>query len=73
MNEKLANNCNQNSYRASHLPANTGAAGDAGLIPGLGTFPGDRNSNPFGYSCLGNPMDRVAWWVTIHRVTKSCT
>ena len=23
------------------------------------------------YSCLENPMDRGAWWATVHRVTKS--
>ena len=36
-------------------PAN---AGDAGLIPGSGRFPGERNGNPLLYSYLGNPMDR---------------
>ena len=36
-------------------------AGDVGLIPGLGRFPGEGNSNPLQYSCLGNPMDRGAW------------
>ena len=29
--------------------------------------------NPFQYSCLENPMDRGAWWVTVNRVTKSWT
>ena len=38
-------------------PAN---AGDAGLIPGSGIFPGEGNGNPFQYSCLGNPMERGA-------------
>ena len=37
------------------LPAN---AGDVGLIPGLGRFPGEGNGSSFQYSCLGNPMDR---------------
>ena len=50
-----------------NLPAN---AGDAGLIPGLGTFPGEGNSNPLQYSCLEIPMDRGAWWATVHVVTK---
>ena len=45
-------------------------AGDMGLIPGLGRFPGERNGNPLQYSCLGNPMDRGTWWVTVHRVAK---
>ena len=48
-------------------PAN---AGDAGLTPGSGRSPEERNGNPFQYSCLGNPMDRGAWWATVHRVTK---
>ena len=40
------------------MSANTGVAG---LIPGLGRFPGEGNSNPLQYSCMGNPMDRGAW------------
>ena len=35
-----------------------------GSIPGLGRSPGERNGNPLQYSCLGNPMDRGAWWAT---------
>ena len=34
-------------------------------------IPGGRHDNPLHYSCLENPMDRGAWWATIHRVTKS--
>ena len=45
-------------------------AGDTGLISGLKGFPGEGNSNPLQYSCLGNPMDRGAWWATVHRVSK---
>ena len=41
-------------------------AADAGLIPGSGRSPGVENGNPFQYSCLGNPMDRRAWWATAH-------
>ena len=26
---------------------------------------------PLQYSCLKNPMDRGAWWATVHGVTKS--
>ena len=29
-----------------------------------------RLSNPLHYSCLENPMDRGAWWATVHGVTK---
>ena len=53
-----------------NLPAN---AGDAGLIPGSERPPGEGNDYPLQYSCLGNPMDRGAWWATVHRVTKSQT
>ena len=48
-------------------------AGDQGLIPGLGRSPGQGNGNPLQYSCLVNPMDRGAWWATVHRVAKSRT
>ena len=40
----------------------SGNAGDPGLIPGLGRSPGEGNGNPLQYSCLGNPMDRGAWY-----------
>ena len=45
-------------------------AGDQGLILGSGRFPGEGNGNPLQYSCLENLMDRGAWWVTVHEVTK---
>ena len=48
-------------------------AGGLGLNPGSGKFPGEGNGNPLQYSCLENPMDREAWWATLHRVTKSPT
>ena len=53
-----------------NLPANAGDAGDMGLIPGSRRSPGEGNSNPLQYFCLGNPMDRGAWWVRIHGVAK---
>ena len=37
-------------------------AGDQGLIPGSGRFPGEGNGNPLQYSCLENSMDGGAWW-----------
>ena len=46
-------------------------AGDLGLIPGSGRSPGGGHGNPLQYSCLENPMDRGAWWATVHGVTKS--
>ena len=44
--------------------------GDDGSIPGLGTSPGEGNVNPHPYSWLGNPMDRVAQWATVHGVAR---
>ena len=41
-----------------NLSASAGEAGDTGLIPGLGRFPGVRNGNPLQYSSLGNPGER---------------
>ena len=40
-------------------------AGDLGSIPGLGSFPGEGNGNPFQFSCLDNSMDRGAWWAAV--------
>ena len=45
-------------------------AGDPGSILGLGRSPGGGNGNPLHYSCLENPMDRGAWWATVHGVPK---
>ena len=42
-----------------------------GFIPGSGRSPGEGHGNPLQYSCLENPMDRGAWWATIHGVAKS--
>ena len=41
-----------------NLPANAGDTRDMGLTPGSGRSPGEGNSNPLQYSCLGNPMGR---------------
>ena len=56
-----------------NLPANAGDVTDAGLIPGSGISPGGGHGNPLQYSCLGNTIDRGAWWATVHRVAKSQT
>ena len=45
-------------------------AGDSGSIPELGRSLGEGIGNPLQYSCLGNPMDRGAWWVIVHGVSK---
>ena len=43
-------------------------AGDPGLIPGSGRSPGEGNSYSLQCSCLGNPMDREAWWAVVHGI-----
>ena len=48
-------------------------AGDLGLIPGLGSSPGEGNGCPLQYLGLENPMDRGAWGAKVHGVTKSWT
>ena len=43
---------------------------NAGDIRDMGSIPGSEggHGNPFQYSCLENPMDRGAWWATVHGV-----
>ena len=53
-----------------NLPANAGATGDVGSIPGLGRSPGRENGHPLQDSCLKNPMDRGAWRATVHGVAR---
>ena len=52
---------------------NAGDPRDARSVPGLGRPPGGGNGNPLQYSGLENCMDRGAWWVSVHRVTKTQT
>ena len=54
-------------------PANAGDIKDLGSVSGLGLSPGGGRGNPFQYSCLEKPMDRGAWWATVHRVPGSWT
>ena len=51
-------------------PANPGAPGDAGSIPGSRRSSGGRNGNPLKSYCLENPMNRGAWQATVHGVTE---
>ena len=46
-------------------------AGDMGSISGLGIFPGGEPGNILQYSGLENPLDRGAWWATVHEITES--
>ena len=56
-----------------NLPINAGDVRDTDSIPGSGRSPGGGHGNPLQCSCLKNPMDRGAFWVTVHRVAKSQT
>ena len=42
-------------------------------IPRLGRFPGGRHGYPLQDSCLGNSMERGAWWATVQGVAKNRT
>ena len=42
--------------------------GDLGSFPRSGRSPGEGNGYPLHYSGLENPMDRGAWWATVHGV-----
>ena len=53
-------------FRGHSGEESTCQAGNMGLIPGSRRSPGEGNDHPLQYSCLGNPMDRGAWWATVH-------
>ena len=57
----------------SEVKASACNEGDLGSVPGTGRSSGEGNGNPLQYSCLENPMDRGAWWATVHGVAKSRT
>ena len=45
-------------------------AGDMGSIPGSGRSAEEGNGSPFQHYCLGNPIDRQAWWTTVHSMVQ---
>jgi len=63
----------QGALVVKNPPANAGDIRDMGLIPGSGRSPGGGHGNPLQFSCLENPMDRGAWWATVHKFTKNRT
>ena len=63
-------NINPSGSGGQESPCN---AGDPGVIPGLGRYPGGGNGNPLKYSCLGNAIDRGAYRAAVHGVTESDT
>ena len=52
-------------------PANSGAVGDAGSNPWVGKIPWRKKWQPLQYSYQENPIDKGAWWATIHGVAES--
>ena len=44
-----------------------------GLIPAWRRSPKEGKGNPLHYSFLENPMNKGAWWATVHGVEKSWT
>ena len=71
--KELTQPASQMALVIKNPPINAAGIRDAGSTPGSGRFPGERHSNPFQYSSLENPMDRGAWWATLHSVTKNWT
>ena len=53
-----------------NLPPIAGDAEDVSLIPRSGRSSGEGNGNPLQHSHWENPMDRGAWWATVHGVSK---
>ena len=58
---------------AKNPPSDMEDIRERGSVLGLERSPGGGHSNPLQYSCLDNPMDRGAWWATVHGVAKSQT
>ena len=61
------------AQRVKNPLANEGDTGDMGSVPGSGRSPGGGHGNLLNYACLENPIDRGAWWTTVHGVAKSWT
>ena len=57
----MLNNLSKDFPGGSDGKASAYNAGDPGLIPVLGRFPGEGNGNPLQYSCLENLLDGGAW------------
>ena len=63
--------CLETSFSHSSVgKESAGNAGDPGSIPGSGRSPGEGKGNPLQYACLETPMERRAWWATVHGVTR---
>ena len=53
-----------------NLSSSEGDIRDGSSILGLERSPAGGNGNPLQYSCLGNLMDRRAWWTAVRGVTE---
>ena len=71
--EIRAQRASQVTLVVKKLPANAGERRDKGSVPELGKSPGGGHGSPLQCSYLENPMDRGAWWATVHGVAKSQT
>ena len=60
-------------FMVKNPPANAGASGDTGSIPGLERSLEVGHGNPLQYSCWDNTTYRRAWQATVHGVTESQT
>ena len=61
----------QVALMVKNLLVNVGDIRDASSIPGSGRSLGGEHGNPLQYSCLGNSMERGAWWAAVHTVAES--
>ena len=68
LEKEMANHSNFPS--GSDGKESTCNSGDLGSIPGLGRSPGGGHGNQLQYFCLENPMDRGAWWATVHGIAR---
>jgi len=57
-------------FGGSDSKESTCSAKDPHSIPGMGRSPGEGNGSPLWYSCLENPIDKGAWWATVHGVAE---
>ena len=67
------NVASQVALMVKNLPVNAGDIRDISSIPGSGRSPEEGHVYRLQYSCLENPIDRGAWWATVHGITQSQT
>ena len=60
-----------NGLAGKESTCNAGDIGAACSIPGSGRSLGEGHGNLLQYSCLGNPMDKGAWWAPVLMIAKS--